>query len=60
MSLLAPTPHGSIGCRGLKEGLFISHQVSNAKQCMNSTNVHRAVKAQISTLGTSYLDLKQY
>eukprot|EP00957_Ditylum_brightwellii_P211612 15366378-Ditylum_brightwellii.AAC.2 len=51
MSLLAPTPLGSIGHRGHRIGLFISHKVSNAKQSVSSINVRCAVKAQMTTLG---------
>ena len=53
----APPPDGSAGRRGRREGLFISHKVSNAEQSTKRVDVQRAVKSQISTLGTQYLDM---
>ena len=53
----APAPSGSAGRRGRREGLFISHKLSNKEQSMKRIDVRRAVKAQIAALGTQYLDL---
>ena len=55
--LLAPPPSGSAGRRGRRESLFISHKLSNSEQSTNGADVRRAVKAQIATLGASYLDM---
>lgn len=54
---IAPPPDGSAGRRGRREGLFISHKVSNAEQSTKRVDVQRAVKSQIATLGTQYLDM---
>jgi diketogulonate reductase-like aldo/keto reductase len=56
-SILAPTPNGSAGRRGRREGLFVSHKISNAEQSTDKTSVTRAVKSAIATLGTGHLDL---
>jgi len=52
-----PAPGGSIGRRGRREGLFISHKLSNNEQSTARIDVRRSVKAQISALGTQYLDM---
>jgi len=59
ISKAAPAPSGSAGRRGRREGLFLSHKLSNAEQSVNGADVRRAVKAQIAALGlgTSYLDM---
>jgi len=48
---------GSVGRRGRREGLFISHKVSNEEQSVHRADVRRAVKAQIAALGCGYLDM---
>ena len=50
-------PNDIIGRRGRREGLFISHKVSNAEQSYDISTVRRAVKAAIAELGCQYLDL---
>jgi diketogulonate reductase-like aldo/keto reductase len=58
--LLSPAnviPLGVAGRRGRREGLFISHKLSNLEQSTRHVDVRRAVKAQIATLGTQYLDM---
>jgi len=57
LSAAAPAPAGSAGRRGRREGLFISHKLSNAEQSVKRIDVRRAVKAQIAALGTQYLDM---
>jgi len=57
LSLASPAPAGSAGRRGRREGLFISHKVSNEEQSTKRIDVRRAVKAQIAALGTQYLDM---
>jgi diketogulonate reductase-like aldo/keto reductase len=57
LSTVSPAPAGSAGRRGRREGLFISHKLSNAEQSTNRIDVRRAVKAQIAALGTQYLDM---
>jgi diketogulonate reductase-like aldo/keto reductase len=57
-SSLSPAPLGSAGRRGRREGLFLSHKISNdEQQAQDATSVRRSVKAAIATLGCSYLDL---
>jgi diketogulonate reductase-like aldo/keto reductase len=56
-SNLAPPPKGSLGRRGRRDGLFISHKISNEEQSTDPVSVRRAVKAAIATLGCSYLDM---
>ena len=57
ISTVVPAPSGSIGRRRRREGLFIAHKLSNAEQSTKRVDVQRAVKAQISILGTQYLDM---
>jgi hypothetical protein len=54
---LSPAPLGSAGRRGRREGLFLSHKISNAEQSTDATAVRRSVKAAIAALGCSYLDM---
>ena len=54
---LSPAPLGSAGRRGRREGLFISHKISNAEQSTDAVAVRRSVKAAIAALGCSYLDM---
>ena len=54
---LSPAPVGSAGRRGRREGLFLSHKISNAEQSTDATAVRRSVKAAIAALGCSYLDM---
>jgi diketogulonate reductase-like aldo/keto reductase len=54
---LSPAPLVSAGRRGRREGLFLSHKISNAEQSTDATAVRRSVKAAIATLGCSYLDM---
>lgn len=54
---LSPPPMGSAGRRGRREGLFISHKLSNLEQSTDATSVRRTVKNAIGTLGCSYLDM---
>jgi len=54
---ISPSPAGSAGRRGRREGLFISHKVSNGEQSTARIDVRRSVKAQIAALGTQYLDM---
>jgi 2,5-diketo-D-gluconate reductase A len=56
-SRLSPAPLGSAGRRGRREGLFLSHKLSNAEQSTDATAVRRSVKAAIAALGCSYLDM---
>ncbi len=57
LSAASPAPLGSAGRRGRREGLFISHKLSNAEQSSKREDVRRAVKRTISELGCSYLDM---
>lgn len=57
LSNVAPAPDGTAGRRGRREGLFISHKLSNAEQSIHRIDVKRAVQAQIKTLGVQYLDM---
>lgn len=57
MAAIAPAPLGSVGRRGRRESLFLSHKISNHEQSTDVVNVRRSVKAAIATLGCSYLDL---
>ncbi len=57
VSFLAPPPMGSIGRRGRRDGLFLSHKLSNNEQSVDAVDVRRSIKATIATLGCSYLDL---
>ena len=54
---LSPAPQGSAGRRGRREGLFVSHKISNTEQSTDPISVRRSVKASIATLGCSYLDM---
>ena len=56
-SVLSPAPLGSVGRRGRRDGLFLSHKISNEEQSIDATAVRRSVKATIATLGCSYLDM---
>ena len=53
----APPPDGLAGRRGRREGLFLSHKLSNAQQSTDVVAVRRAVKNAIAELGAQYLDL---
>ena len=57
LSAFAPPPAGSIGRRGRRENIFISHKLSNLEQSAKRVDVRRAVKAQLASLGCQYLDL---
>ena len=57
LSAAAPAPDGSAGRRGRREGLFISHKLSNDEQSLHRIDVKRAVQAQIKLLGVQYLDM---
>lgn len=54
---IAPTPAGKAGRAGRRDGLFISHKVSNAEQSTDRAAVRRAVKSECARLGISYLDM---
>jgi hypothetical protein len=54
---LSPAPEGSLGRRGRREQLFISHKISNAEQSTDPVAVRRAVKSSIARLGCTYLDM---
>jgi len=54
---LLPAPEGSSGRRGRRDALFISHKLSNMEQSTDPVAVKRTVKATISTLRCSYLDM---
>ena len=53
----APPPDGLAGRRGRREGLFLSHKLSNAQQSTDVVSVRRTVKNAIAELGGQYLDL---
>lgn len=53
----APPPDGLAGRRGRREGLFLSHKLSNAQQSTDVVAVRRTVKNAIAELGAQYLDL---
>ena len=53
----APPPDGLAGRRGRREGLFLSHKLSNAQQSTDVVAVRRTVKNAIGELGAQYLDL---
>lgn len=57
LTAASPAPMGSAGRRGRRDGLFISHKVSNEEQSVHRADVRRAVKAQIAVLGCGYLDM---
>lgn len=50
-------PEGSIGRKGRRERLFLTHKLSNSEQSTDPTAVRRAVKGHIADLGSSYLDM---
>jgi len=54
---IAPAPDGSVGRRGRREQLFVSHKISNAEQSTDPVKVRRAVKNTIKELGCTYLDM---
>lgn len=54
---IAPTIDGSAGGRQRREGLFISHKISNAEQSTDPVSVRRSVKKAIAELGVGYLDM---
>lgn len=54
---VSPAPQGSAGRRGRREGLFVSHKISNTEQSLDPISVRRSVKATIATLGCLYLDM---
>lgn len=56
-NVMSPAPLGSAGRRGRRDGLFLSHKLSNEEQSTDAITVRRSVKAAIATLGCSYLDL---
>ena len=56
-SIMAPPPAGSIGRKGRREGLFISHKLSNSEQSTDRVQVRRRVKSEIAVLGVTYLDM---
>jgi diketogulonate reductase-like aldo/keto reductase len=56
-SILSPLLMGSLGRRGRREGLFVSHKIANAEQSTDAVAVRRSVKADIATLGCTYLDM---
>ena len=56
-AMLAPPPQGSMGRRGRRDQLFISHKLSNEEQSIDPVTVRRSVKAAIATLGCQYFDM---
>jgi diketogulonate reductase-like aldo/keto reductase len=54
---ISPQIDGSAGRRQRREGLFISHKISNAEQSNDVVVVKRTVKKAIKELGVGYLDL---
>jgi len=52
-----PNIDGSAGRRGRREGLFVSHKLSNDEQSTDPIAVKRRVKEAISRLGVGYLDM---
>ena len=56
-SVLTPPPVGSIGRKGRRDALFISHKLSNSEQSTDGVQVRRRIKNEIATLGVTYLDL---
>ena len=54
---ISPTIDGSAGGRQRREGLFISHKISNAEQSNDPVAVRRSVKKAIAELGIGYLDM---
>ena len=52
-----PSIDGSAGRRGRREGLFVSHKLSNDEQSTDAVAVKRRVKEAISRLGVGYLDM---
>lgn len=54
---VSPSIDGSAGRRQRREGLFISHKISNAEQSNDAVAVRRSVKKAIAELGVGYLDM---
>lgn len=54
---ISPTIDGSAGGRQRREGLFISHKLSNSEQSTDPVSVRRSVKKAIAELGVGYLDM---
>ncbi|KAL7451968.1 hypothetical protein ACHAWC_003723 [Mediolabrus comicus] len=54
---VSPSIDGSAGRRQRREGLFISHKISNAEQSNDAVSVRRSVKKAIAELGVGYLDM---
>jgi diketogulonate reductase-like aldo/keto reductase len=52
-----PIPAGKLGRKARREGLFVSHKLSNAQQSTDPIAVRRAIKTEIAVLGVQYLDL---
>lgn len=56
-SRVAPIPSGKLGRAARRDGLFVSHKVSNAEQSTDAAVVRKAVKNECAKLGISYLDM---
>lgn len=54
---VTPAPKGSVGRKGRRETLFISHKISNTEQSTDAVAVRRSVKKAIADLGCLYLDM---
>ena len=54
---ISPAIDGSAGGRQRREGLFISHKISNSEQSTDPVSVRRSVKKAIAELGVGYLDM---
>ena len=54
---ISPNIDGSAGGRRRREGLFISHKISNSEQSTDAVAVRRSVKKAIAELGVGYLDM---
>ncbi|KAL3772307.1 hypothetical protein ACHAW5_004912 [Stephanodiscus triporus] len=52
-----PSIDGSAGRQGRREGLFVSHKLSNDEQSTDVVTTKRRVKNAIARLGVGYLDL---
>jgi diketogulonate reductase-like aldo/keto reductase len=52
-----PTPAGKLGRKARRDGLFVSHKLSNEQQSSDPIPVQRAIKTEIIGLGVQYLDL---
>ena len=52
-----PNIDGSAGRRARREGLFVSHKLSNDEQSTDVASVKRKVREAISRLGVGYLDM---